>query len=164
MKRSILSLALALLCISATAFAQGGTTVTKYDFSNPYYYNPCCDEIISLTGTVHSSIKTTLNADGTTSYRVIQNVSGVKGTGQTTGINYNASENLSVSQTVDLSDGLPYSFDQKFTTRLVGKGKGGKECSFRVTFTAHFAIDADGNVVSSITNVEFDCSNGTLIN
>jgi len=167
MKRSLLStlstLALMALCLTASALAQGGTTVSKYDFENPFYYNPCCDEIISLGGTVHTSVKTTTNADGTTTIKVHSNVSGVKGTGQTTGINYNASENGSATQTYDPVDGLPATFDQKFTTRLVGKGKGGRECSFRVTFTVHFEIDADGNVISSIVDVEFDCANGTEI-
>lgn len=167
MNRTLLStlstLALALVCLTATAFAQGGTTVSKYEFENPGYWNPCCEEFVSVGGTVHSTVKMTTNDDGTVSYKIHSSVSGVKGTGLTSGINYNASENGSATQTFDPIDGLPATFDQKFTTRLVGKGKGGRECSFRVTFSMHFEIDADGNIISSISDVSFDCSNGTEI-
>ena len=68
MKRSLLStlstLALMALCLTASALAQGGTTVNKYDFSNPGYWNPCCEEYISLSGTAHTTLKTTTNDDG----------------------------------------------------------------------------------------------------
>lgn len=155
----------AMICFTTAAFAQGnGTPVTKFTFENPSYYNPCCDELISLGGTVHFTVHETTNADGSVTISVHQNVSGVKGTGLSSGISYNASENVKQTQTFDPNAACPFSFDQTFTTRLVGKGKGGRQCSFNVKFTYHFAVDADCNVTVDDVSVEFDCANGNVIN
>lgn len=156
---------LAITCFATTAFAQGnGTQVTKFDFENPFYYNPCCDEVISLGGTAHFTFQQKTNSDGSITITTHSNVSGVKGTGQTTGISYNASENGKASQTFDPNVPCPFSFSQSFTTRLVGKGKGGRECSFNVKYNVTFAVDADCNITVDDFSIEFDCSNGNEIN
>jgi hypothetical protein len=161
---TLASFILAITCFAMTAFAQGNrTTVTKYDFENPSYYNPCCDEMISLAGTVHSSVKQTTNPDGSITITTHSNVSGVKGTGLSSGISYNASQSQKATQTVTPSAPCPYSFTQSLTVRLVGKGRGGHQCSFDIHYTVHFAVDADCNVTISDVDLEFDCANGTEI-
>jgi hypothetical protein len=168
-QRSLLAImavfVLALVSTTSTAFSQGnGRETTKEAFENPSYYNPCCDEMVSLSGVVHTSVKTTTNADGTTTYTVHQSVSGVKGTGLSSGISYNASENVKQTDIVMPNPPYyPYSSQGSLTLNFVGKGKGGRQCSFKIRLTFQFVVDANGNITTNNYNVEFICANGNEI-
>jgi hypothetical protein len=163
---AIAAFVLAISCLSTTVLAQGnGMQTSKVDFENPSYYNPCCDEWISLAGTVHVNTRTTVNADGSVKFTYSYNLSNTKGTGQTSGIEYHFNEKFGQSQTYMLeAPHYPATGTMSFTTHVVGKGKGGRECSATVKFSNTFAFDANGNLTIDETTVEFICANGNAIN
>lgn len=165
-QRSILTAVatLALMFIASTAFAQGNGALTeKFDFENNSYYNPCCDEWVNITGTIHFTFKIKNNADGSMTISQNSAVSSVKGTGSN-GTNYVGSETSKFSQTLTVNEPYPFSIQQSVYHKLIGTGADGHDCTARVKFTFTFEVDADGNVVVDDVELEFICANGTEIN
>lgn len=164
-QRSILTAVatLALMFFASTAFAQGnGAQTEKFDFENNSYYNPCCDEWVNITGTVHFNFKIKNNADGSMTISQNTAVANVKGTGSN-GTNYVGSENGKFSQTLTVDQPFPFSIQQTVYHKLIGTGADGHDCSARVKVTFHFAVDADGNITVDHYEVSFLCANGTEI-
>ncbi len=161
-QRSIIAAmaALALICISSTTFAQA---ISEWYPIDGIYYNPCCDEWVSIKGKVHLSSTRMTNSDGSVTSTVHFNLAGVKGTGQTSGMSYNFMENGSDVFTFNPDTFIPFNDQFSFTDRLVGKGRGGRQCSAKVKVSGHFAVDADGNIVIDEFSIQFICANGNTV-
>lgn len=155
--------ALFLVILSASSLAQGnGTQTYSLPLDNIGWYNPCCDEIMELSGTLHFSFKETPNDDGTVSIKYHHNLSGMKGLGLTSGIQYHVSDNGRVTGSYSTSD-WSQDFSGRYRVNVVGKGKGGRACSFSMILVFHFALDESGNIVVDDFTIEFDCANGNTI-
>jgi hypothetical protein len=152
------------MTFTTTAFAQGkGAETFKFPFENPSYYNPCCDEWISLSGLAHVTVRGTTNADGSITYTINQNISNAKGTGLSSGISYHFNEPYKdtyvfTADPFSVTDGVT-----SFTTHVVGKGKGGRDCSVTIKVSYHYSIDEFGYFTIEQSNVEFICANGSQI-
>jgi len=155
---------LAMTSLSTTALAQGNGTTSDRRTVSGQYYNPCCDEMITISGTAHITRKTTTNADGSVTTVTRFNSTGIRGVGQSSGINYNFIEVGHLIETTTPAMSYPYSQDFEYMDNLVGKGKGGHACSAKVKVSIRLEIDADGNITMSITDIQFICANGTEVN
>jgi hypothetical protein len=169
MKQRVLLVALAtfvfaMTSLATTALAQGNGTKSTQRTISGQYYNPCCDEMITITGTAHLTRKTTTNADGSVTTTTRFNAAGIRGVGQSSGINYNFIESGHLIETTTPAASYPYSQDLEYMDNLVGKGKGGHACSAKVKVSVHVEIDADGNITMNISDIQFICANGTEIN
>ncbi|HVK39517.1 MAG TPA: hypothetical protein VNA88_13340 [Candidatus Kapabacteria bacterium] len=163
-KRTLLAAfaALALLTLTVPASAQGnGTQTTKFDFEDWWFYNACCDEIVSFNGTLHLNSKVTDNGDGTVSYNGHVNTSGVKGVGQTTGIRYIYSEVSKERSTFTTATFCPATINFQVRARFVGTGKGGRECSQDLVLSFQVVLDENCFPTSELISVDIDCANGT---
>lgn len=114
------------------------STTDKYDI-NWTFWNPCCNEYITVTGTAHYSYK-----NGKYHFHV----SGFKGTGQTSGDSYNGQYNYQYNYNVNNgADIYTYKFTERFTSSTTG-------CSFTLTYKIHYVWDKDGNLV--VDNYEYE--------
>jgi hypothetical protein len=150
-----------LMLVVTSAFAQGnGAQTEKYDISI-MYYNPCCDEMVQITGSIQSNFRVVDNGDGTITVTNHSSASNIKGVGSN-GTKYVGSETTKATQTVGAPPG-PVSIDMKSYTKLIGTGKDGHTCSFTVKVTWHLRIDENGNVTVDDFDIAFDCDNGTVL-
>lgn len=153
---------LLLMLVATTAFAQGnGAQTEKFEFAIEDYYNPCCDEVVSLGGTIHTSFRVKGNGDGTLTITDHGTAASVKGTGSN-GTRYVGSETTKFSQTFYDVPG-PTSLSVVQYTKLIGTGRDGHECTFKVKITWDLVIDDDGNVVVDDYELELICANGAEI-
>jgi hypothetical protein len=155
--KTLSAIAFALMLVASTALAQGnGVETNKYDLSINYY-NPCCDEMVQITGTIHENFRVLDNGDGTMTITNHSSASNIKGAGSN-GTKYVGSETTKAKQTIAPFPG-PVSIDTKSYTKLIGTGKNGHTCSFTVRVTWHLRIDELGNVIVDDYDIEFDCDN-----
>lgn len=121
--------------VSANA-AQTG----KYDI-NWVFWNPCCNEYITFTGTAHYTYK-----NGKYHFNV-SNFKGVGSSGNTYNGQYNYNYSYNFNEGADV---YTYQFKEKFTSSTTG-------CSFTLTYKLHYVWDKDGNLVVDKYDYEFSC-------
>ena len=117
---------------------------------------PCAEggagEIVDLTGPLHTLISFTINGNNVSGYFHFQ-PQGVTGTGETTGLNYQATGLTEESFKSSLQNGQAnLTFVNNF--RIIGQGPGN---NFLVHETMHFTINADGTFTVSFDNFTVDC-------
>ena len=103
-------------------------------------------EIVDLSGSIHALLTFTINGNNVSGVMHFQ-PQGISGTGETTGLKYQATGVTSTSFKMSLQDGET---NRTFINRFDIIGQGPND-NFRVHETAHITFNADGTV-----NVTFD--------
>jgi hypothetical protein len=117
---------------------------------------PCADggagEVVDLNGPLHTLISFTINGNNASGYFHFQ-PQGITGTGETTGLKYQATGITQESFKSSLQNGQAnFTFVNNF--RIIGQGPGN---NFLVHETMHLTINADGTLTVSFDNLTVDC-------
>ena len=123
-----------------TVSANAATTY-KYDLNSGLIWNPCCNEYITITGTVHYTYK-----DGVYHFH-ISNFKGVDANGNTYNGHY--TYNYTYDYDGQGADGYTYIY------KIGMKSKTG--CSFSITYKVHYKWNANGELVVDNYEYEIDC-------
>lgn len=149
----ILDAALAILVSSANA----GVVFNTSDEISLSVFVPCAaggaGEIVDLSGPLHTLITFTINSNNISGVEHFQ-PQGISGSGETTGLKYQATGVTSTSFKVSLQNGQS---SQTFINRfdIIGQGPGN---NFRVQETAHLTFNADGSVTVFFDNFRVECN------
>src|SRR6266403_3968109 len=109
-------------------------------------------EIVDLSGPLHVLITFTINGNNVSGYMHFQ-PQGISGTGETTGIKYQATGVTEESFKNSLQNGQAnLTFVNNF--RIIGQGPGN---NFLVHETLHITVNANGAVTVSHDNFSADC-------
>lgn len=117
---------------------------------------PCADggagEVVDLNGPLHTLISFTINGNNASGYFHFQ-PQGITGTGETTGLKYQATGITQQSFKSSLQNGQAnFTFVNNF--RIIGQGPGN---NYLVHETMHLTINADGTLTVSFDNLTVDC-------
>jgi len=118
---------------------------------------PCANggsgEVIDVSGPLHVVSQLTVSASGNFSDYFHFQPQGITGTGETTGLKYQATGITEQSFSGSLQNGqLALTFVNNFN--IIGQGPGN---NFLVHETLHFTINADGTLTVSFDNLTVDC-------
>ena len=143
---------LAIMIVPANAAVQVND---KTDISLTVFI-PCAaggaGEIVDLSGPLHVLISFTINGSNVRGKFHFQ-PQGISGTGETTGVKYQATGVTQESFKASLQNGQAnFTFVNNF--RIIGQGPGN---NFLVHETLHFTINADGTVTVFHDNFSIDC-------
>jgi hypothetical protein len=109
-------------------------------------------EVVDLSGPLHTLISFTINGNHVSGYYHFQ-PQGITGTGETTGLKYEATGITQQSFSGSLQNGqLALTFVNNF--RIIGEGPGN---NFLVHETLHVTINANGTATVSFDNLTVDC-------
>ena len=150
MKNTMMLVSLAALAI-LVAPANAAVTVNDSTPVNLSVFVPCAaggaGEIVDLSGNLHTLISETINGNNVSGVMHFQ-PQGVSGTGETTGLKYQATGVTSTSFKQSFQNGqATMTFINRFD--IVGQGPGN---NFSVHETAHITFNADGTVTVSFDN------------
>jgi hypothetical protein len=161
-RTAVASLAMILVLTTGALAQNSRTIVEKFNIPEGMIYNPCCDEWLTFSATIHTTFNIKNNADG--SMTITQNiaVSKVKSTGSN-GNNYVGSENVKSSFTITEGQEFPLSVRDHIYTRITGTGRNGHDCSAWIKTSFTLEIDAEGNVTTEDYTYEVICANGNTI-
>jgi hypothetical protein len=107
-------------------------------------------EVVDLSGNLHVLITETINGNNVSGVFQPQ---GIGGTGETTGLSYQATGLTRTSFATSLQNGQANStFINRFD--IIGQGTGN---NFTVHETAHFTFNANGTVTVNFDNFIFEC-------
>jgi hypothetical protein len=128
--------------------------------SNPILLSvfvPCAaggaGEIVDLSGNLHTLITETINGNNVSGVMHFQ-PQGISGTGETTGLKYQATGVTQTSFKMSLQNGQAnMTFVNRFD--IIGQGPGN---NFRVQETAHITFNADGTVTVNFDNFSIECN------
>ena len=127
--------------------------------SNPIVLSvfvPCAaggaGETVDLSGNLHTLITETINGNNVSGVMHFQ-PQGVSGTGETTGLKYQATGVTSTSFKMSLQNGQAnMTFVNRFD--VIGQGPGN---NFTVHETAHITFNADGTITVMFDNFSIEC-------
>jgi hypothetical protein len=127
--------------------------------SNPILLSvfvPCAaggaGEIVDLSGNLHTLITETINGNNVSGVMHFQ-PQGISGTGETTGLKYQATGVTQTSFKTSLQNGQAnMTFVNRFD--IIGQGPGN---NFTVHETAHITFNADGTVTVFFDNFSVEC-------
>ena len=144
--------AMTIMVVQANAAVQVNNTT---DISISVFI-PCAaggaGEVVDLSGPLHTLISFTVNANNASGYFHFQ-PQGITGTGETTGLKYQATGITQQSFSGSLQNGQAnLTFVNNF--RIIGQGPGN---NFLVHETMHVTINADGTLTVSFDNLTVDC-------
>ncbi len=148
-----LAAALAVLIVPAKAAVQ----INESDDIALQVFVPCAaggaGEIVDLSGPLHVLITLTINGNNFSAKEHFQ-PQGISGTGETTGLKYQAT---GVTQTTTKGSFQNGQFNQTFINRfdIIGQSPGN---NFRVQETAHITFNADGTVTVFFDNFIVECN------
>jgi hypothetical protein len=117
---------------------------------------PCADggngEVVDLIGSLHTLLSFTINGNNVSGYLHFQ-PQGISGTGETTGVKYQATGITQESFKSSLQNGQAnLTFVNNF--RIIGQGPGN---NYLVHETLHFTINANGTTTVFNDNFSIDC-------
>jgi hypothetical protein len=134
-----LTLVLALLVSFVNSYAQADVEGDyPVEFS---VYNPCCDEEVLISGIGHFVVNNNV---------VHVTVADIAGTGLSSGSSY-TTHGVVVQNNIKYSS--PIEGTLIFKVNMVNEDG----CSFKMTMTLHLTVNANGDVVSNVENVKFQC-------
>ena len=144
--------AMTIMVVQANAAVQ----VNNRTDINISVFIPCAaggaGEVVDLSGPLHTLFSFTVNANSASGYFHFQ-PQGITGTGETTGLKYQATGITEQSFSGSLQNGqLALTFVNNFN--IIGQGPGN---NFLVHETLHFTINADGTLTVSFDNLTVDC-------
>jgi hypothetical protein len=151
----VLMMSLSLLTASIMA-AHAAVQVNDSTNISLSVFIPCAaggvGEVVDLTGSLHSLVSFTENANNVSGYFHFQ-PQGVGGTGETTGAQYNGTGVTQQSFSTSLQNGQAnLTYVNNF--RIIGQGPGN---NFLLHETLHITFNADGTVTVFHDNFSFDC-------
>ena len=144
--------ALALSVVPAKAAIQ----INESDDIMLQVFVPCAaggaGEVVDLSGPLHTLITLTISGNNFSAKEHFQ-PQGISGTGETTGLKYQAT---GVTQTTTKGSFVNGQFNQTFINRfdIIGQGTGN---NFRVQETAHVTFNANGTVTVFFDNFSVEC-------
>jgi len=158
MKTNLAKVTTCLLAVLAIMIAPASAAVQvndKTDISLTIFV-PCAaggaGEVVDLSGPLHTLISFTLNGSNVSGYFHFQ-PQGISGTGETTGIKYQATGVTEESFKNSLQNGQAnLTFVNNF--RIIGQGPGN---NFLVHETLHITVNADGTLTVFHDNFSIDC-------
>ena len=148
------------LAAALAVFIMPANAAVQVNESDPILLSvfvPCAaggaGEVVDLSGDLHTLITLTINGNNFSSKEHFQ-PQGVTGTGETTGLKYQAT---GVTQSTTTGSFVNGSFNQTFINRfdIIGQGPGN---NFRVRETAHVTINANGTVTVFFDNFVVECN------
>lgn len=154
-KTTIIMCAVAALAVSVmpAKAAMQVNIATQIDLS---VFVPCAasgaGEIVDLSGPLHVLITFTINGNNVSGTEHFQ-PQGISGTGETTGLKYQASGHTSTQFTMSLVNGQA---NQTFNNRfdIIGQGPNN---NYTVHETAHITFNANGTVTAFFDNFSIEC-------
>jgi hypothetical protein len=158
MKNTISKIILCVVAVLAIAIVPAKAAITSNE-SNPIvlsFFVPCAaggaGEIVDLSGNLHTLIHETINGNNVSGDMHFQ-PQGVSGTGETTGLKYQATGVTQTSFKQSLQNGQAnMTFINRFD--IIGQGPGN---NFTVHETAHITFNADGTVTVFFDNFSVEC-------
>jgi hypothetical protein len=118
---------------------------------------PCANggagEYVELAGSINFLFHSTFDKSGGAHLQLRSNLQGVSGIGLTTGTKFQASQSESMVFNGSLSD-APFESTSVSSFNIIGQGKGN---NFVLHETAHFTINANGDVTAQHDNFSVDC-------
>ena len=130
------------------ADAAKGSTTSEFVPIAFLLQDPCSPEVVEVSGRIHAVTQTSVARDGTVTWRIEQNWAGVKGVGQTSGLEYvvaGASHRVTTAAAPPPGEAMD-ALREVFV--LVSKGRSD---NFRSRIVSVARVDQDGNVT-----VEFE--------
>jgi len=157
MKSSICGMTMCLIALTIMV-GQANAVVQVNDKTdiNISVFIPCAaggaGEVVDLNGPLHTLFSFTINSNNVSGYFHFQ-PQGITGTGETTGLQYQATGLTEQSFKSSLQNGQAnLTFVNNF--RIIGQGPGN---NYLVHETMHITINADGTLTVSFDNLTVDC-------
>jgi hypothetical protein len=149
--------AIALLSAPAAHADGNGTTTIEYPIGR-WFNNPCCDEVVYVSGTIHLTYRTVTNTDGSRTVTYHANVSNLNGT-SASGCEYTLVLNEKGEESVSIynSDTGCFTYDNSY--RLVAKGAC-HDCTFKLDIHLSYCVDEYGNYTFNGSTATASCANG----
>jgi len=157
MKNTTIVMFLAAMLAFFITPANAEIVVNESDMITLSVFVPCAaggaGEVVDLSGDLHSLITLTINNNNFSMYMHFQ-PQGISGTGETTGLSYQAT---GVTQQTTNGSFVNGQFNTTFINRfdIIGQGSGN---NFRVRETAHITVNANGTVTVTFDNFVIECN------
>ena len=153
----LLSTCAVVVVFAAAAGAAGeGADRGSFPFDSVVYV-PCANggagEYVELSGSLNFVFHSTFDSSGGMHLQLRSNLQGVGGTGMTTGAKYRASDSETLQFNV-AADDAPFESTTVSSFDIVGQGKGN---NFLLHESAHFTVNANGDVTAQHDNFSVDC-------
>ena len=159
MKKLLLLLSTcAVVTVFASAAGAAGSGADRGSFPfDEQVFVPCANagagEYVELAGSLNFVFHSTFDGSGGMHLQLHSNLQGVSGIGMTTGTKYRASQS-EVDQFNVAADDAPFEGTSVSSFNIVGQGKGN---NFVLHETAHFTVNANGDVTAQHDRFSVDC-------
>ena len=144
---------------SSVCLAQASSSTLQVDIPVEFdFFDPCANggagEIVSITGTAHAVIHTTIDGNGGFHSKFLENAQGVSGVGQVTGDVYRVTGPGHIME-FDSGDSLHTEFAFLNLTKLVGPGP---DNNLTLRDYIHVVVNANGETTVDIVKSTADCN------
>jgi hypothetical protein len=154
MKKLVLLLSIFGAAAFTAAAGAGGSGAERASFPfDEVVYVPCSGEYVELTGSVNFVFHSTFDAAGGQHLKIHSNLQGVSGTGMTTGVKYRGTQSDLDQFNVAEAD-APFEGSTVTSEQIIGQGPGN---NFVLHESAHFTINANGDLTAQHDHVSVDC-------
>lgn len=157
--RKVLITSLACLFLFCLSFGKA-TVVTSNDKldTNILVWIPCAlggaGEFVLLTGTLHVTTHTTIDSANNVHVSAHFQPQKLKGVGQTSGDKYNGTGVTRWNYKFGGVNFPLYIMSEVNNFKIIGQGPGN---NYRVHWTLHITINANGIMTANVSNVKIDC-------
>ena len=142
--------------VGAAGAAGSGAERASFPFDEVVFV-PCANggagEYVELSGSLNFVFHDIFDSSGGLHVQVHSNLQGVSGTGATTGTKYQASQSESDGFNVSVDD-APFESTSVASFNIVGQGRGN---NFVLHESAHFTVNANGDVTAQHDHFSVDC-------